>query len=146
MTACAPGTSMRDFAIAQTVAALRTAAESCAVAARTPGAEPVHKMRVSIRRLQQALRLFRQYYKDRGVRLVRRELKAIMEPAGELRNYDIAMPLVRRLGSAAPQLGERRPAAKQHLTDALSQIVQPDLYERWRNALGIAADEKALET
>jgi CHAD domain-containing protein len=133
--------SMRDFATTQTVAALRTAVEACRVAAQSPGAEPVHKMRVSIRRLQQALRLFAQYYRKRGLKRVRKELKAIMEPAGELRNYDIAIPLVRRLDSSVPSFAERRLAAKQKLVDTLVHVVQPDLFERWRDSLGITADE-----
>jgi CHAD domain-containing protein len=102
-------------------------------------------MRVSIRRLQQGLRLFAQYFRKRGVRRVRGELKEIMEPAGELRNFDIAMQLVRRLGSPLPHLSEQRVAAKQRLCDVLTRVAQPDLFERWRGELGIVANEEALE-
>jgi CHAD domain-containing protein len=145
MNACAPGMSMRDFAVAQTAELLRSAADACMLAARSPGAEPVHKMRVSIRRLQQALRLFSQYFRERGVRRVRKELREIMEPAGELRNFDIAIALVRKLGSPTPQLAERRVAAKQQLIEVLGRVARPDLFERWRDVLGIVPNEKALE-
>lgn len=146
MNACGPGVSMRDYAVAKTLELLRSAAEACLAAAQSPGGEPVHRMRVSIRRLQQALRLFSQYFHVRGVRRLRKELKQIMEPAGELRNFDIAMPLVRQLGSPMPQLAERKTAAKQRLTEALAQVALPDVFERWRGMLGIVQDEeKALE-
>ena len=137
---------MRAFAVSQTTALVVGAADALGVAAKSPGVEAVHKMRVSIRRLQQALRLFRQFFRNRGVERLRKQLKEVMTAAGELRNYDIAIALARRLGTPVPSLAERRIAAKQQLSDVLLHTVQPGLRERWMRELGIGADEKeALE-
>ena len=147
MSVCASGVSMRQFAVAQTAELVGAAVDALMLAAQSPGAEAVHKMRVSIRRLQQALRLFSQFLRKRGVDRVRKQLKAIMTAAGELRNHDIAIALVKRLGTPMPVLVERRIAAKQTLSDVLLRTVQPDLRERWTRQLGIGADEEeALET
>lgn len=142
MKVCSPGISMRDFASAKTLELLDTTVEALMTAAQSAGVEAVHKMRVSIRRLQQALRLFKQYLRKRGVERVKKQLKEIMTAAGELRNHDIAIALVRRLGTPVPVLVERRIAAKQQLSDVLLRIVQPDLRERWVRQLGIEANEE----
>ena len=142
MRVCAPGVSMREFAVAQTAELMQTTVDALIVAAQAPSADAVHKMRVSIRRLQQALRLFSQYLKKRGVARLRKQLKEIMTAAGELRNFDIAIALVRRLGTPLAVLGERRVAARQTLSDVLLRIVQPDLRQRWATQLGIGTDEE----
>lgn len=142
MTVCWPGTSMRDFATAKTRELLDVAVEALMIAAQSAGVEAVHKMRVSIRRLQQALRLFKQYFRKRGVERLKKQLKEIMTAAGELRNHDIAIALVRRLGTPVPVLVERRIVAKQQLSDVLLRVVQPDLRERWVRQLGMGVHEE----
>ena len=146
MSVCGSGVSMRQFAVAQTAELVNAAVDALMLAAQSPGAEAVHKMRVSIRRLQQALRLFSQFLRKRGVDRVRKQLKAIMTAAGELRNHDIAIALVKRLGTPMPVLVERRIVAKQSLSDVLLRMVEPDLRERWTRQLRIEADEEAVET
>ena len=142
MNVCAHGVSIREYAAAQTATLLDTAARAVSAAAKSPDAEAVHKMRVSIRRLQQAMRLFAQFLKKRGAARVRKQLKQIMTAAGELRNFDIAIPLVKRLGTPLPELKERRIIAKQRLAEVLGRTVQPDLRSQWAAELGIRADEE----
>jgi CHAD domain-containing protein len=142
MNACAHGISFREYAFAQTTNLLETASTALSAAAKSPDAGAVHKMRVSIRRLQQALRLFSQFLNKRGAGRVRKQLKEVMAAAGELRNFDIAIPLVRRLGTPLPELKEQRITAKQNLAEVLGRIVQPDLRVRWTAELGIDSDEE----
>jgi CHAD domain-containing protein len=106
-------------------------------AATSPDEEAVHKMRVSIRRLQQALRLFRNFLREKGVRSLQGELKMIMEPAGELRNYDIALTLVRCGRVDAPEIRARRLGARQVLLQVLAGLAQPELGKRWSAELGV---------
>ena len=142
MNVCAHGVSIREYAIAQTTNLLATAATALSAAAKSPDAEAVHKMRVSIRRLQQGMRLFSQFLKKRGAGRVRKQLKDVMTAAGELRNFDIAIPLVKRLGTPLPELKEQRTIAKQRLAEVLGRIVQPDLRSTWAAELGIRLDEE----
>jgi CHAD domain-containing protein len=135
---------MEAFAVAKTQELLEAAAAAICHTAESPDEEAVHKMRVSIRRLQQALRLFRKFLRDKGVTGVRRELKGIMEPAGELRNYDIALKLTRRSGEDAPEIRARRLGARQVLLQALATVAQPELARRWCSELGIP--HEAMET
>jgi hypothetical protein len=88
------------------------------------------------------MRLFHQFLKKRGVSRVRKQLKEVMTAAGELRNFDIAIPLVKRLGTPLPELKEQRTAAKQKLAEVLGAIVQPDLRSQWAAQLGIRLDEE----
>ena len=99
-------------------------------------------MRVSIRRLQQALRLFSQFFRKRGVGRVRKQLKEVMTAAGELRNFDVAIPLVKRLGTPVPELKQQRTTARQTLAEVLGRVVHPGLRSEWAGELGIRRDEE----
>jgi CHAD domain-containing protein len=145
MKPCGPDVSMESFARAQTAELVAVAAAAVQRAAVSPGEEAVHKMRVSIRRVQQALRLFRQFLRKGGVKSIRRELKAIMEPAGELRNCHIALGLLRRAGQDAPEIRARKVAARQNLCEILATTARDDLSDRWLRELGIESHE-AVET
>jgi CHAD domain-containing protein len=136
---------MESFALAKTEELLGVAVAAICRAAESPDEEAVHKMRVSIRRLQQGLRLFRKFLRNKGVTSLRRQLKGIMDPAGELRNYDIALRLMRRSGQDAPEIKARRLGARQQLEQVLSAAGQPQLRERWCSELGMKAHE-AVET
>src|SRR4051794_12063129 len=108
MSPCDPAATFRGFGESTTSELLESAAKAMSEALKSPHPEAVHKMRVSIRRFQQSLRLFSKFLKKRGVREVRRELKTVMDPAGQLRNYDIAIGLVRRAKADTSALRERR--------------------------------------
>ncbi len=141
MTVCDGNASMRTFAILTTAQLVAGAAAGINTAAVSPSADAVHKMRVSIRRLQQALRLFREFLPERGVKRVRKQLKQIMEPAGELRNHDIALMLLKKGGQDSPEMKAGRLAARQVLGQAMKQVAEPTLEARWRRDLGLDGDE-----
>src|SRR4051794_27248221 len=90
-------------------------------------------MRVAIRRFQQALRLFTDHLDERGVEKIRKQLRAIMQVAGELRNRDIALEL-------APEvtvLSEERTALNRKLVDKLQPVATPNLAVLWGAKLGL---------
>ena len=125
MMPCAPDVSMEAFAVAKTRELLDSAVQAIGRAAESPDPEAVHKMRVAIRRLQQALLVFRDFLRKKGVKRIRREVKAIMKPAGELRNYDIALGLLKKSGQDAPEIRARRLAARQILLQVLAEKAEP---------------------
>jgi CHAD domain-containing protein len=129
---------MEAFAIRSTQELIDAAVFAIHDAQRLHEADAVHRMRVSIRRLQQAMRLFRQYLKRSGVKRVRRKLKRVMAAAGELRNYDIAVELVEKIGKQkASDLTTARLASKRALQSTLRQTTEKDLGQKWRTELGL---------
>jgi CHAD domain-containing protein len=143
--ACATDVSIRDFGRSKTEALLQDAVEMIQLAAKSPKPEAIHRMRVSIRRLQQSIRLFHQFLRPKGVRAVRAEMRSVMEPAGEVRNLDIACSLIRRAGGDAAPLRERRVAARAAFQGMLAALAQPDLQSRWRRQLGFPNEQKEEE-
>jgi CHAD domain-containing protein len=131
--------------MAKTASLLRNVEKAIHAASRSADPEAIHRLRVSIRRLQQSIRLFRQFLRKKGVRSVRAELRNIMEPAGELRNYDIALKLVRRAGGPVEPLRERRVTVRLVLQAQLRDMSDMHLAKRWLNGLGIPSEEN-LET
>lgn len=135
MKRCPPEATMREYGVCVTLEKLDDAAEALQRALQAPDEEAVHKARVSIRRLQQSLRLFRQFFRDSGVQQIRREMKSIMTPAGEVRNHDIAAGLVKGVWRPTAAFRQEREQARSELQDALRAVVQSDLAERWRKVL-----------
>jgi hypothetical protein len=62
-------------------------------------------------------------------------LKELMEPAGDLRNYDIAVGLVRRAKLDTTALMEKRLAVRACFVEAVRLVARQDLADRWRKAL-----------
>lgn len=136
---------MRRFALSVTAELLTEAIAGIRRAAESPHAEHVHKMRVGIRRFQQSLRLFRQFFRPKGVKKVRRSLHHLMDHAGELRNHDVAMGLVRGAREIRQEISARRMIAKRAFQRVLAEIAQPDLEAKWRRQLGMEGYEQARE-
>ncbi len=106
-------------------------------ALRLHEADAVHRVRVSIRRLQQALRLFEQYLKSSGVKRVRKQLRKALTVAGDFRNHDIAIDLIEKSGNDIPALRSARSASKKEFRATLKQITKKDLGVNWRVELGL---------
>ena len=128
---------MREYAVNKTGSLMDDLVFALHTAAKAPDEEAVHKMRVAIRRFQQALRLFRQYFEEKGAEKIKTELRSIMEVAGELRNRDIAMGLVTEGGGDAQALFNQRVQLKHKLAEGLKPYAKPDLSLRWRVLLGM---------
>lgn len=65
---------------------------------RQAGPEAIHDLRVSIRRLTQALRALKGLFSKRRIEPMRRDLRAMMNVAAEIRNRDIALELLQEAG------------------------------------------------
>jgi mevalonate pyrophosphate decarboxylase len=132
-----PSATMREFAMAKTSALLDDLVSAMQLAAQGPDEEAVHKLRVSIRRFQQALRLFAQYFKSGGIEKIKGKLREIMGIAGELRNLDIATALTIDAGGNAILLSDRRADCDRQLASVLRPFVNPMLAHKWRRQLGL---------
>jgi CHAD domain-containing protein len=99
--------------------------------------EAIHRLRVSIRRLQQGLRIFAQYIRPGGLKRVKRRLKTVIRAAGQLRNYDIAIGLIESEQDQVPELSTSRQAARHNLTQTLRRVGRPDAGLKWKQSLGL---------
>jgi CHAD domain-containing protein len=106
-------------------------------------AEAIHDLRVSIRRLTQALRAFRTLLGKKPSKQVRIALRQVMDIAAEIRSRDIALELfaAARVPDGAPACGrlrQERQAAERRLLTKIRAWHRGKVCERWRKLLGPA--------
>jgi CHAD domain-containing protein len=104
---------------------------------RLQDAESVHRLRVSIMRFRQALRVFEQFFPNKKSRRLRRQLRSIRYLAGDVRSRDVAMELLAKAGAPLDALQKERSEYKQSLIRELEEVCTLDLAKNWRTELGI---------
>jgi CHAD domain-containing protein len=132
--------AMEKFVREQTTARLNRFAFELHRAARMRDAQAIHDLRVSIRRLSQCLRIFRQFFPNKEVKRIHRRLRAVMDLAAVVRNRDIARELLERAGGGPPlraRLIEQRKHAERDMVDEIVRISRRELSARWRARLGL---------
>jgi len=111
---------------------------------RSRDAEAVHDLRVAIRRFSQVLRVFKPCFRGKEGRKIRRQLKQIMDLAGEVRNCDIALKLLakslrRDTTGLRPKLEDLRREGERALVAFLKHWVDRQSSLKWRGAVASAA-------
>jgi len=118
---------------------LRRFAYQAGRVAKAPLPDDVHDLRVAIRRLTQVLTALGSCFSARETKKIKRRLKGIMDLAGAVRNYDIAVELLSKSKAAPDSLlalfRSQRRSAERELTGALKRLSQRRAYSRWRAAL-----------
>jgi CHAD domain-containing protein len=130
-----PQLTMRRQAMQQTATLLRRLAYDAGRASKSGGADSVHDLRVSIRRLAQCLQVFGQYFPRGKTKKIREKLKEIIDLASEVRNRDVAVALIGEESNLTPLLARERREASRLLTAALKRWTQRDSYRKWRSRL-----------
>jgi len=105
--------------------------------AKASGPGAVHDLRVAIRRFQQVLTAFKAGFPAYQRKKIRRKLKQVMDPAGDVRDFDIAAILIRKLEpESASQFHTRlqkdRKAAALKLARFLRGLLDRELPRKWR--------------
>jgi CHAD domain-containing protein len=116
---------MRAYAIGQISALLSRLEYEIDHTRQVHDADAVHDLRVTIRRFGQSLRVFSKYIPRSAVKRVRKQLRHIMDLAGEVRNLDITLDLLDEASITAPVKAlkkERKVAARELITEL----------ERWK--------------
>ena len=104
--------------------------------------ESVHDLRVAIRRFQQCLRVFHQFFPRGEAKRIRRRLRKVMNLSAEVRERDIALGLIKQSGAAADgRLGarlvqQRKKAQREGLIAAPKKKVLPGRGPGQRPAMG----------
>lgn len=111
-------------------------------AAKSPDRAAVHDVRVGIRRLTQIFLVFKPYFPPKERKRFRRRLKTIMSRAGDVRDCDIAIKLLKEPGAATRT--QRREAARS-LAETLQRWLRRKSSSKWRAKLITASRHRRHE-
>jgi CHAD domain-containing protein len=133
---------VRDYANEQTSTLLRRLAFQASRTAKLADVDAVHDLRVSIRRLTQCLRVFRQFFPRIRARKIQQKLEMVMDLASQVRDRDIALALLADApplpdSTLAHALAEERTEAERSLVTALQRWNRRSFHKRWRSRLGL---------
>ena len=133
---------MRRFAAEHVATLLRRLAFRMNRAARSGNPESLHDLRVTIRRFNEALRAFKEFFPPHKAKKIRHRLRRVMDLAAEIRNRDVAADLLREAGvpASAPllrELDQERKQAKQRLIAHLRRRSLRDIVPEWRRRLDL---------
>jgi CHAD domain-containing protein len=129
--------TMESFARSQLSALVDNLVLELQKAAKRQSAEAVHRMRVSIRRLVQGLRVFRQFVSAAESKKLRRQLRRVMKLSSAVRDYDIALQYLAKHGRQPEEIVARRLESKRALAETVRAVSRPDLSQKWRLRLGL---------
>jgi CHAD domain-containing protein len=121
------------------------------VTRKSPDARAVHDLRVSIRRFNQALGVFKASFPGRESRRIRRRAKKLMVLAGVVRNCDIALKLLSKFRDAESadlraKLQRQRKETARVLIAALDRRVDRKFSIKWRTTLESALTSGSAAT
>ena len=128
------------FASALLRRSLKRLALESSRAHKSPGADPVHDLRVSIRRFTQAVRVFRASLSTQEVKRVQRASKKVMDLAGSVRDLDVAIELLGQIrnsetGELRSKLERKRKDSSRVLTDRLERWIRRRTCSKWQKQL-----------
>jgi len=108
-------------------------------AQRRPGPAAIHDVRVSIRRLRQCLNIFEAQFPGQSVEKINNRIHKVLKAAGKLRNFDIAMELLKQSKQTdrilVRALREDRKEGAKAIQDRLAKLSEKNSVEKWRARL-----------
>jgi CHAD domain-containing protein len=131
---------MRDYARFQAAVLLRRLAFQVDRAAKLGHADAIHDLRVAMRRFSRCLRAFAQFFPDRALKKVRREIAGLMDAAGTVRDCDMTLALLAEAGIHGPagivaRLKMERRRASRDLSREIRRWQNGDFSRKWRTRL-----------
>ena len=136
MTANSP---IRDYALEQMNHLLTKFAFQVHRAAKLPGPEEIHDVRVSIRRFAQGQMLYAGFFPKWEVKKVRRRLRRMMRLTSEIRNRDVALEFLDSLQQVKhrKRLVRERLVFQRQFAQMVARWTGRDFSAKWRNSLGL---------
>jgi CHAD domain-containing protein len=136
MTAPAP---IRDYAIEQMNHLLTRLAFQVHRAAKKPGADEIHDLRVSIRRFSQGLCVFNDFFPAWEVKKVRKRLKRMMHLTSEIRDRDITLEFLAEVKNSThrKQFERERLTHQRDFSEMVRRWSARDFSAKWRNGLSL---------
>lgn len=132
-------TPIRDYGIEQMNHLLTTLAYRVHQADKTPGADQIHDLRVSIRRFSQGLRVFKQFFPKWEVKKIKKLLKRMMRITSEIRNRDIALEYLEEMKHTGHQRGlqKERAELQRQFSEMVRRWIVRDFSAKWRTGLSL---------
>lgn len=137
-----PAAVIHDYAIEQTNRLLTTLASQIRRAAKRPGPDEIHDLRVSIRRFTEGLRLFAEFFPKSQAKKIRVMLRRMLRLTSDLRNRDIALEFLGKSPAAEhrKRLKKERADYQRRFSEMVRHWSARDFSAQWRDglALGLA--------
>jgi CHAD domain-containing protein len=138
--------ALQDYAVDQMNQLLATLASQVQRAAKKPGPDQIHDLRVSIRRFSQGLDLFAGFFPKSEAREIHRTLKRMMRLTSSIRDRDIAIAFLAESQGGAqsqraaqkPRLSRERSAYQRQFSQLLRQWTASDFSAKWRGGLTLS--------
>jgi CHAD domain-containing protein len=135
---------MHDYAIEHMNRLLTTLAFQVHRAAKKPGPEEIHDLRVSIRRFSQGLELFSDFFPKWEVKKIRTMLKRMMQLTSSIRDRDITLEFLTasqhtssQHSTHRPRLARERGAYQRQFSEMVRRWSEHDFSAKWRNGLSL---------
>ena len=108
-------------------------------AARKPGAEEIHDLRVSIRRFSQGLEVFEHFFPKWEVKKIHRMMKRMMRLTSSIRDRDITLAFLAETQHTAhkTRLARERSAYQRQFAEMVRRWTARDFSSKWRNGLSL---------
>ena len=136
--------SIQDYAVEQMNRLLTTVAFQVHRAARKPGPDEIHDLRVSIRRFLQSLDLFARFFPKWEVKKIHRMLKGMMRLTSSIRDRDITLEFLTSSQHTSSQRGVHRTRLTRERSTYQRQFAEMvrrwsarDFSAKWRNGLSL---------
>ena len=136
--------SMHDYAVEQMNRLLTTLAFQVHRAAKKPGPDEIHDLRVSIRRFSQGLQLFSDFFPKWEIKKIDRMLKRMMRLTSSIRDRDITLefltegqPASTQHSAHRPRLARERSAYQRQFAEMVRRWSAHDFSAKWRNGLSL---------
>lgn len=136
-----PDAAIDVYALEQMNHLLGTLADQIHRAAKRPGPDEIHDLRVSIRRFTQGLRLFVDFFPKLEVKRIQRMLKRMMRLTSDIRDRDIALEFLGKSDAAGDRarLRKERSGSQRQFSEMLRRLSAHDFSAEWRNGLALGA-------
>lgn len=133
------GATINDYAVEQMNRLLTTLAFQIHRAAKKPGPDEIHDLRVSIRRFTQGLLLFTEFFPKWEVKKIKRMLKRMMQLTSEIRNRDIALQYLAELNASTHErrLERERMQYQRRFEEMVRRWSARDFSAKWRSRLSL---------
>jgi CHAD domain-containing protein len=131
--------SVHDYAVDQMNRLLTRLAYQVHRAAKKPGPDEIHDLRVSVRRFAQGLQLFADFFPKWEIKKIRRMLKRVMRITSAIRDRDITLDFLGEAGHTAhrPRIEKERVAYQRQFSEMLRRWSAQDFSAKWRNGLSL---------
>ena len=113
-------------------------------AAKKPGPDEIHDLRVSIRRFSQGLQLFSDFFPKWEIKKIDRMLKRMMRLTSSIRDRDITLefliekqPGSSQTGAHRPRLAKERSTYQRQFAEMVRRWSARDFSAKWRNGLSL---------